>query len=799
MNDFDAALASMRQTDAAQRARVGYGVAVQDGASPELEADLQRTARRLGIPAESVRAHPKEAKARALVESTDFSGLAATSPATAALLADFDRARVAHDDVENLGAVERAARGLSERFDAAAAGTPLQALGNVRQALGAAVPSTLAGFAGLAQAAVEAAEYDGPLQRAAAAISAYRQQQAKSSAAISGAIRPLAEPGTTAATVEQGAYSGLTSLGQMVLAAPAWGAGAGVASLAMAGPVAGEAYGKGRDKGLDRVDSAAFGAWQGSVEYLTERVPMGRLIGDLAAHSGALKTILRQVVPEFAGEQIATALQDAGEWAALHPERTLQDYLAERPDAALQTLVATAVGMGGIVTLTKGAEAASDRLTRRAGAAESVQAQTQALTDLVTLAQSSKVRERDAETFEAFMQSATEDGPVTDLYVDPQALQQAKLLDAVAAASPSAAAQIQEALATGRDIRIPVSEFAARIDDAAALLPHLKTSPDGMSQAEADDYLKTHSDRMKAEVDAALTEADGQQAWRDSRDAVEAAMLAQLERAGRFNTDANRPYASLVANWYAVQAARVGVTPEEMADRYPLRIAAQAPTGAALDQSSETSAAVEAWRKSLQSARPGDPRAMARMRTPAVLRDMGVREAEITLPARVAAQIAKDHPDVSAKVVADLPLLMRDPVYVYSHSEGGINVILDAKTEAGASLLVGVREGRIRTITPIEQHGDLSGDERVYRRISAALGSPGKVYARNDEALVRTRASGPEAYGTEPLRPMTRNRATVLRHETLVNRHGDDFYQSRASIESSKRVKALENLLGCLG
>ena len=124
-DDFDAAVAATLQPDPGQSARVGFAAAY--GVSPDAYAEAKRIERRTGIPADSVLANPIEAKREAAVGSIDFGALAKTAPATAALLADVERAAIAYDDLENMGQIERSLRqfggGATEAVGMAISGT----------------------------------------------------------------------------------------------------------------------------------------------------------------------------------------------------------------------------------------------------------------------------------------------------------------------------------------------------------------------------------------------------------------------------------------------------------------------------------------------------------------------------------------------------------------------------------------------------------------------------------------------------------------------------------------------------
>ena len=90
--------------------------------NPEAEAMLQRAARRTGVDLMAARVAPDEVKRRAAVVAMDLDGMVRDFPQTAAFLANQDRARIAHDDVGALQAVETAI-GRAARYVMGADGT----------------------------------------------------------------------------------------------------------------------------------------------------------------------------------------------------------------------------------------------------------------------------------------------------------------------------------------------------------------------------------------------------------------------------------------------------------------------------------------------------------------------------------------------------------------------------------------------------------------------------------------------------------------------------------------------------
>lgn len=551
--------------DPAGATRVSVAAAL--GSNPDLEAELRQVASRTGIPIDSVRRHPEEVKREAALTSFDFERLARDYPSTAAYLAGVENARIAHDDVDNMGVLEKGIRGLSNLGSAAASAFPQAggALWRVGQAAAENVAPLLDPLAGTLLP-------ENPLRRLAAGMAGL----GRAGEASAKGLMPQAT-----GNIEAGVYSGVQSLVTMGLTLPASIVTGNPAPTlyGMAGITGGQAYGQAREAGLDPYRALMFGTSQAAIEYATERIPVGRFLHDLKAGTPLWNMLTRQVAAEIPGEQVATALQDLNEWAILNPEKPFSDYLAARPDAAAQTLVATLVASGGAVGTAQLANTAADRLAGRTVQAERAQLDGQVLGELDATAAASKLRARSPDDFQAFIKEAMGDGPVQDVYIRAEDLAQSGVdVAQLAQVSPAVAAQYEQALATGGDVRIPVDEYATRVagtDLSQSMLPFLKTDPAGMTQAEAQDFMQNRSEQLRAEVEKVMAEREADAPFKESRELVEAELMTQLEQVARFTPDVNRAYAGMMSNFYAVQAARLGVTPQEMYQRYPVQIRAE--------------------------------------------------------------------------------------------------------------------------------------------------------------------------------------------------------------------------------
>lgn len=167
---------------------------------------------------------------------------------------------------------------------------------------------------------------------------------AKGAQDTAGALgRQIAGSRGGAGEYEQAVYSGLESIGGM---APS--IAAGVATGGAAAPLAimgaqtmGTAYGRAADAGLEHAQANLYAGLETVAEVGTELIPAGKLFKALNAKTPLRKMILEQLASEGLGEQAATLLQDANEWAFLNPSKTLWEFAQERPSRAVDTLIST--------------------------------------------------------------------------------------------------------------------------------------------------------------------------------------------------------------------------------------------------------------------------------------------------------------------------------------------------------------------------------------------------------------------------------------------------------------------------
>lgn len=597
--------------------------------TPDDEAQLREASRRLGIPLDSARTNPAATKQALERDSFDASDFATRFPSSAVFLANPENAAVSRDDVAPLSEVEKALRRQVDVNQFGGDMSPTERL--------------MPGFAAEKNAEREMLRTEG----FAAASALKRQNEIKRAAAqVTGTIGAIQQPeatpgnilsglGTSATTgfksarlgllqqfgdlfnddegrnaqsnrarsqldferdlatpqfdtdVARWTYGGFSSLAQT---APALALSIGTGSTAlglglMGAQTYGEAYGRYRGRGAKRGEASLGASGEASVEVLTEILPM-KFAVDRLGKAGLTKFLSGFLARDMAGEQIATLAQDALDTAIANPTKTWSDYMAERPEAAIQTAFASLVQSGTLAAIGEGAGRLAGTLDRNQANASAATEGADQLDQLMAAAAASMTRQRDPQSFAQLVQEAADDSGAapSELFIDAKVL--AGLLEGagmtpeqLAQSLPSVQEQLEEALATDGAIAIPIGEATAAFAGSGLeqqFVQNARISESAWSAAEA----KEGSDllaQLEQDAQKVLAEQTEAQAWQDSSNAVFDTLMAELGGAKRFAPDVNRAYATLVRNFYAVQAGKLGITPQEMYAQFPLTVSSRAP------------------------------------------------------------------------------------------------------------------------------------------------------------------------------------------------------------------------------
>lgn len=353
-----------------------------------------------------------------------------------------------------------------------------------------------------------------------------------------------------------------------------------------------EAYSKYRERGASGGMALLGAVGEGVTEVATELLPMGYIVNNLG-RKGAGQFISGLIGRDVLPEQAATFVQDAIDTAVANPNKTWAEYFAERPDAAYKTLIAT-ITQAGVVT------AAGSVVNRAAMRAEAEDKQVFAaeqgaaqLEQLINLAQGTKLRGRDPETLAQLVQSAaTESGYDGYVYVDGTRLAEAidgagLSLEQFSTMSSIASGELLDAVQSGSTVRMPLADLVANTQDTKleqALLPHIRMTEDGLSRDEATQVTQLAQQELEQRAQDIIQQAADTASLQASHDNVKQILLDQLNTARRFSKSANELKATIAAASFTAMGARAGLTPEEMYERFSLKIQGSTPTGEAIGQ-----------------------------------------------------------------------------------------------------------------------------------------------------------------------------------------------------------------------
>jgi hypothetical protein len=627
-------------------------LASQSKHAPDDEAKLREASRRLGIPLDTARTDPKATKQALERDSFDANDFAARFPSSAAYLTNPENALVSRDDVAPLSEVEKALRrqidenmlgGNMTPSDRAAEhlmpgfAAEKRAEREVLRTQGFAAASALKRQNQLKREAARATGVIGPIQQPEATpgtiaeglstsfTTGFNSSKLGLSQQFGDLFENDATPEGKARTeqinrkrsqldferqlstpqfdtdVARWTYGGFSSLAQT---APAIGlsliTGTALPGLGVMGvQTYGEAYGRYRGRGASEGMASLGAGGEASVEVLTEILPM-KFAVDRLGKAGLTNFFTGFLGRDMAGEQIATLAQDALDTAIANPTKTWSDYLSERPEAAIQTAFASLVQSGTLAAIGEGAGRLAGTLDRnQAAVAEATDGAAQ-LDQLMAAAAASMTRQRDPQSFAQLVQEAADDSGTapSELFIDARILTgilegAGMTPEQLAQALPSVQEQLEEAIATDGAIAIPIGEATAAFAGSGLeqeFVRNARVSEDAWTAAEAQEGadLLAQLEQDAAKVLAEQTEA---QAWQDSSNAVFDTLMGELNNAKRFTPDVNRAYATLVRNFYAVQANKLGITPQEMYERFPLTVSSRAPgtkQEAVLDQTPQT-------------------------------------------------------------------------------------------------------------------------------------------------------------------------------------------------------------------
>lgn len=573
-------LAKQAQEQGQARARTVIEMALKD--DPEIAAERLRLSQSSGLPPDVVQRNLEELRVKERARAVDLVTLAQESPILYRQIVDPNFATTSIDDLDTLKNIERAV-GKGVRYVMGADGKG----GLASDAAGFAKDVALGATVGTVKMSNNVAATLLDFFPGGDNAAAYYRNSAKQLQGVMG--RYGSKPTTsTGQAVQSGAQSAGQNLAMLPLGlyramyATANQAASTVAAL-MATGVGAEAFSQAREQGRNEAQALTYAIPQGTFEYVFEKIPAAKLFGDIAANTGLLKTIGKQTLSEGWTEQLTTLTQDFNEWMNLNPEKTLAEFINERPEAAYQTFVATLVGVGVQTTTLRGINKVIEQASN-----ESLVFEQDLLAEQMALASQSLLRQRSPEQFRAHVQQVVEgnDGAKKEIYIDGEVLNQLPQ-ELLAQLPESVREAIPEAVELRSTVAIPMADvltIAPGTELEQILNDNARMRPNAASRLEA----QMAAELIQQEAQRVLEQAADQTVWQQSSMAVKQTILDQLTSTGRFTPDVNEAYATLQMHFFSTMAARTGKTPEQMYRDWSLAIASRSAGGNVLNAGTAT-------------------------------------------------------------------------------------------------------------------------------------------------------------------------------------------------------------------
>lgn len=548
-DDFDQQADDIiNSVDQGTAAQIRNNAMIATGVNHDQEAEYQHLAKFTNQPVDTVRALPDAAKQQAAAQTVPADQMAKTRPVTAQFFTDPNNARKAMDDAPTLSDLE----GHVSHVGYTEGVWNDMALNMARQYEG--------GRARIGRMIGDQDMVNDALDMTRSADDA----------------EALYVP-TPDSAVGRAVYGGVKGLANAI---PALGAAFVGGPLAAAGVFGlqskAQSYGKYKARGATDSQADIGSNLEGGIAAAAMFLPTSYLTSKLTT-TGMGEFLSNFLVRDFGAQFGQAVATNAVDTAVANPNKTWMDFVKELPSELGQSFVSAATFAGVMAPV----HSIANRMQGNDAKVVNAKASADYAANLNNLSAASTLRARDPEAFNKFMTEASDNGPVQDLYFNPKDLAQSGVdINKIAALVPSVEQQLPNAIATGQDVKISVPEFATHIagqDFAQNMIDHLKTDPDGFSKAQADQYMQTEGESLKSEVQKVLAEKQGDNAFKTSQQVVEDDLFKQLQATGRFTDDVTKPQAKLLSNFYAVQAARLGVTPEEFYNQHKVAIQAESP------------------------------------------------------------------------------------------------------------------------------------------------------------------------------------------------------------------------------
>jgi len=261
-------------------------------------------------------------------------------------------------------------------------------------------------------------------------------------------------------------------------------------------------------------------------------------------------------------------------------------------DAMLQGIMGAGFGGFGPRAAPEGWHEAVRQTYTDAAKAQAAQEDFGRLDALGQLASASKWRERDPESFNKFVDDVTTDGKLANVYVDASVFKQemekaGTTPEELQQTLPDVAAQMHEAGETEGAVKISTADYATHIAGTPlgeAILPNLRTDPEGMTYNEMQEHYDGETERFSQLAKDISTKAEDASAFQKSEQAVRENLRAQNDATGRYPGAVSKLHTEVSTLINSQIARRLGITPEEAFAQHGAQISDGSQGGAGFDQ-----------------------------------------------------------------------------------------------------------------------------------------------------------------------------------------------------------------------
>lgn len=320
------------------------------------------------------------------------------------------------------------------------------------------------------------------------------------------------------------------------------------------------------ERGGSTQDALIAGGAVGLIEGLTEKLPLGFVaenLGKMGVVDFAKKLLSRDMI----GEQVATHTQDFVD-AVYDPDKTMDQYLSERPEAAIQTVF----GVGVNAAAMSGVQAVANRITKFDASKKETERDLADLDKQIDILQKTKTARLDRDVATNILNNM-DDGDENDVYVDSALFHTGVVTkDVFLKAAPSAADQIDQEMETGGLIRVPRNELMVGLSQNPEIrgdvLAHVKSDVFGDTQSELGARQSELDKELEEVANKAISMAkDKEKAADDFKEAADH-IASQLDATGYGTKEGNKTRAILLASRASVIAYNNGMKPLEVVNKY---------------------------------------------------------------------------------------------------------------------------------------------------------------------------------------------------------------------------------------